>query len=143
MEDCNGLPTPTKVEAPLLTDVNSSEAKRDWPNSYASVIGMMLYLASNTRPYISFAIHQCARFTHDTKVSHKTAVKDISGLLFDAKYNIIPITEAYELVQYLLSSEPFTSVPRYASTLVGVGNPLQCSIPVDYKTLWMNPVLQN
>ena len=24
MEDCNGLPTPTKVEAPLVTDVNGS-----------------------------------------------------------------------------------------------------------------------
>ena len=38
MEDCNGLPTPTKVEAPLGTDLNGFEAKRDWPNSYASVI---------------------------------------------------------------------------------------------------------
>ena len=70
MEDCNGLPTPTKVEAPLGTDVNGSEAKRDCPNTYASVIEMMLYLASNTRPDISFAFHQCARFTHNTKVSH-------------------------------------------------------------------------
>ena len=52
MEDCNGLPTPTKVEAHLGTDVNNSEAKRDWPNSYASFIGMMLYLASNKRPDI-------------------------------------------------------------------------------------------
>ena len=60
MEHSNGLPTPTKVEAPLGLDVNGSEAKRDWPNSYASVIGMMLYLASNTRPDISFAVHQCA-----------------------------------------------------------------------------------
>ena len=70
MEDCNGLPTPTKVEAPLGTYLNGSEAKRDWPNSYASVIGMMLYLASSTRPDISFAVHQCAQFTHNTKVSH-------------------------------------------------------------------------
>ena len=58
MEDCNGLPAPTKVEAPLGIDVNGSEAKRDCPNIYASVIGMILYLASNTRPYISFAVHQ-------------------------------------------------------------------------------------
>ena len=70
MEDFNGLPTPSEVEAPLGTDVNGSEAKRDSANSYASVIGMMLYLASNTRPDISFAVHQCARFTHNTKVSH-------------------------------------------------------------------------
>ena len=27
MDHCNGLPTPTKVEAPLVTDVNGSEAK--------------------------------------------------------------------------------------------------------------------
>ena len=57
MEHCNGLPTPTKVGAPLVTDVNGSEAKRDCPNSYASVIGMMLYLASNTRPDIFFVVH--------------------------------------------------------------------------------------
>ena len=35
MEHFNGLPIPTKVEAPLGTDANSSEAKRDWTNSYA------------------------------------------------------------------------------------------------------------
>ena len=66
MEDCNGLSTPTKVEAPLEKDVNGSEANRDWPNSYASVIGVMLYMASNTRPDISFAVHQCAQFTHNS-----------------------------------------------------------------------------
>ena len=49
MEQCNGLLTTTKVEAPLGTDANGSEANRDWPNSYAYVIGMMLYLTSNTR----------------------------------------------------------------------------------------------
>ena len=81
MEHCNGLPTPTKVEAPLETDENGYESKRDWPNSYASFIGMMFYLASNTRPDISFALHQCARFTHNTKSSHETAVKRICRYL--------------------------------------------------------------
>ena len=47
MENSNGLPTTTKVDAPIGTDANIYEAKRDWPNSYVSVIGMMLYLASN------------------------------------------------------------------------------------------------
>ena len=50
MEHSNGFPTPTKVEAPLGTDGNGYEAKRDWTSSRASFVGMMLYLASNTRP---------------------------------------------------------------------------------------------
>ena len=57
MDNCNGLPTPTKVEAPLGTEANVYEAKIDWPNSYSYVIGMILYLESNTRPDISFAVH--------------------------------------------------------------------------------------
>ena len=77
MKYCNGFPTPTKVEAPLGTDKNGSEAKRDWTNSYASVIGVMLYMASNTIPDIFFAVHQCAQFTHNTKASHDMAVKRI------------------------------------------------------------------
>ena len=32
MDHSNGLPTPTKVEAPFGTDKNGYEAKRDWPN---------------------------------------------------------------------------------------------------------------
>ena len=68
MDHCNGLPTTTKVESPLGTDGNGYEAKRYWPISYPSFIGVMLYLESNTRPDISFCVHQCARFTHNTKV---------------------------------------------------------------------------
>ena len=60
--------------------------------------------------------------------------------MFDTRYNSIPIKEAYGLVQSLLASEPFTSAPIGASALVGVVNPLQFSIPVDSKTLWINPV---
>ena len=87
MEDFNGLPTPTMVEAPLGTDKNGFEAKRDWPNSYASVIVMILFLASNTRLYISFAVHQCAWFTHNTKLSHETYVKRICRYLQGTKDN--------------------------------------------------------
>ena len=85
MDHCNGLPTPTKVEAPLLTDSNGSEAKRYWTNSYDSVIGMVLYLESNKRPDISFAVNQCAQFTHNTKASHNTAVNRICRYLQGTK----------------------------------------------------------
>ena len=59
---------------------------------------MMLYLASNTIPDISFAVHHCARFTHNTKVSNETAVKRIcryiqgtkdNGLLFNTSNKLV------------------------------------------------------
>ena len=85
MEHCNGFQTSTKVETPLGKDANGSEAKRYWPSSYDYVIGMMLYLASNTRPDISFAVHQCARFTYNTKASNEMNVKRICRYLQGTK----------------------------------------------------------
>ena len=79
MVDCNAKSTPTKQDAPLGSDLNGELAKREW--NYASVIGMMLYLAANSRPDISFAVHQCARFTHNTKASHEEAVLRICRYL--------------------------------------------------------------
>ena len=98
MDHCNGLPTPTKVDAPLGTDANGSKSKRDCPKSYASVIGMMLYLASNTRPDISFDVHQCARFTHNTKASHDIAEKRICQYLQGTKDNGLVFNPSKKLV---------------------------------------------
>ena len=98
MEHCNGLVTPTKVEAPLGTDNNGYETKIDWPNSYASVIGMMLYLESNTRTDISFTIHHCDWFTHNTKESHKTSVKRICRYLQGIKDNGLVFNPSKKLV---------------------------------------------
>ena len=89
MEHCNGFPTPTKVEAPLGTYVNGYEDKRDWPNAYSSVIAMILYLTSNTRPDISFSVHHCDWFTPNTKASHKTSVKRIFWYLQGTKDNCL------------------------------------------------------
>ncbi len=36
---------------------------RDHTGTYSSLIGMLNYLASFTRPDIAFGVHQCARFT--------------------------------------------------------------------------------
>ena len=85
VENCNGFPTPIKVEAPLGTDVNGSEDNIYWTNSYDYVIGTVLYLESNIRPDISFAAHQCYRFTHNIKVSHETPVKRICWYLQGTK----------------------------------------------------------
>ena len=72
MMDCNAKSTPITPDAPLGSDLNGKLAKREW--NYASVIGMMLYITANSKPDISFAVHQCAKFTHNAKASHEDAV---------------------------------------------------------------------
>ena len=72
MSNCNSKMTPTKVIAFLDTNINGQPPKQEW--DYASVVGMLLFLASYSRLDISFAVHQCARFTHCTKASHEEAV---------------------------------------------------------------------
>jgi hypothetical protein len=42
---------------------------------------MMMYLSSNSRPDIAFAVHQAARFTHCPRKSHETALKRIAKYL--------------------------------------------------------------
>ena len=41
------------------------------------MVGMLLYLSTNTRPNISYAVSQVARFSHNPKKSHVSAVKTI------------------------------------------------------------------
>jgi hypothetical protein len=46
---------------------------------------MLLYLSTNSRPDICFAVSQVARFTHSPKQSHATAVKTIVRYLFGTR----------------------------------------------------------
>ena len=78
--DATGLKdaNPNKVPAAsdtLGTDPDGAPFNAAW--SYPSVVGMLLYLTTNTRPDIAFAVSQVARFTHNPKESHATAVKMI------------------------------------------------------------------
>ena len=66
--------TPTNQEA-LGKDVDGPPMSDKW--SYRSIVGMLLYLSTNTRPDIAFAVSQVARFNNDPKQLHATAVKTI------------------------------------------------------------------
>ena len=64
---------------PLVKNVDG-----ELPNgtySYASVIGMLQYLHSHSRPDITFAVSQCARFVHHTRLSHEIALEHIGRYL--------------------------------------------------------------
>lgn len=74
MKDCNLATTPATSQ-PLGSDVQGERFNESW--SYASAVGMLMYLANNTRPDIAYSTHQCARFTHAARKSHGLAVKRV------------------------------------------------------------------
>ncbi len=74
MNQCKPNEVPTRCD-PLGLDPEGPAMKDAF--SYPSIVGMLLYLSSNTRPDIAFAVSQVARFTHNPKESHSTALKVI------------------------------------------------------------------
>ena len=74
MTKCSGKSTPAAAD-PLGSDKLGEDFDEEW--SYPAAVGMLLYLSSNTRPDIQFAVHQVARFSHCPKKSHAQAVKRI------------------------------------------------------------------
>ena len=74
MNDCRGVPTPA-IDKPVGADKEGDPFDEHW--EYSSVIGMLMYLAANSRPDIAYSVHQAARFTHAPRDLHATAVKQI------------------------------------------------------------------
>ena len=60
MEQCNKAKNPAATTN-MGIDKDGEPFHEDW--EYASVVGMLIYLANNSRP----AVNQCARFTHCPK----------------------------------------------------------------------------
>jgi hypothetical protein len=75
LEDSKEKSTP--AEAKLIGKDENGMQCAETP-SYPSVVGMMMYLASNSRPDIAYAVHSCARFSHSPKRSHEIALKQIA-----------------------------------------------------------------
>jgi hypothetical protein len=78
LTDARERSTPADVKS-LGKDENGEPCSEPW--SYASVVGMMMYLASNSRPDIAFAVHSCARFTHCARRIHEKGLKRIARYL--------------------------------------------------------------
>jgi hypothetical protein len=88
--DSLGLTDAKPVSTPAVTILhkdNDSDPHDQWRFNYRSVIGMLNYLANNTRPDISFAVHQCARFSHAPQQVHAEAVKRIGRYLIGTSKN--------------------------------------------------------
>jgi histone deacetylase 1/2 len=78
LDDSHEKSTPAEVK-PLGKADDGEPCSEPW--SYTSVVGMLMYLASNSRPDIAFAVHSCVRFTHCPKRVHEKALKRIGRYL--------------------------------------------------------------
>ena len=85
-------PTPALLTKVLQPDDDGRPF--DGSFHYRSVIGKLNFLEKSTRPDIAYAVHQCARFMENPKMSHGHAVKHIGryllgtrdhGMIFDPK----------------------------------------------------------
>ncbi len=74
MSDCNPNSTPTTLHT-LGSNKEGQPMTEAW--NYRAICGMLLYLSTNTRPDIAFAVSQVCRFSNAPKKSHATAVKTI------------------------------------------------------------------
>jgi hypothetical protein len=61
----------------ILHSFIPDDSPRQYSWSYRQLIGVLNYIASTTRPDISFAVHQCARFSNKPTRTHELAVKRI------------------------------------------------------------------
>jgi len=66
-----------------------------------SVVGKLNYIAQNTRPDISFAIHQCARYSAQPTALHELAVKQIGRYLLATHDNGIIMHHNFKLDMYV------------------------------------------
>ena len=82
MKDCNTKSTPCN-QTPLGTNPDGDPVTGKF--EYASAVGMLMYLSSNSRPDIQYAVHQCARFTHFPKKTHEGATLQICRYLQGTK----------------------------------------------------------
>ena len=84
--------------------------KEAW--NYRSIIGMLLYLSTNTRPDIAFAVSQAARFSNNPKQSHATAVKTIVRYLVGTKNKGTIVTPTGQLDIQLYVDADFAGLHR-------------------------------
>ena len=71
--------TPAEAK-PLTRDEDCEPCQGSF--SYASVVGMILYLAGHMRPDIAYAVNCCTRFMFALKLVHEVALKRIGRYLY-------------------------------------------------------------
>jgi hypothetical protein len=75
---------PTPVGKPLLSkDLEGKDRQLGW--NYRTAVGMYQYLQANSRPEISMAVHQTARFCNQPMRCHERAIMRLGRYLLHTK----------------------------------------------------------
>lgn len=80
MGDCNSVSTPAEPGLKLSLNMSpqtDKEVEEMKQIPYKEAVGALLYLSTTTRPDISYAVGQVAKFNHNPGVQHWKAVKRI------------------------------------------------------------------
>ena len=83
------------MKAPLTKDMDGDPCSEYFV--YASIVGMLLYLAGNSCPDIHYSLIQVARLTLCPKRSHESGLKLIDRYLFVTRNKEFIITRTYDL----------------------------------------------
>ena len=103
--DENSTPQGTPcMKAPLVKDEDGDPP--DGSFSYSSVVGMLLYLANNTRPDLAYSVHCAARFSFCPKKSHEQALKRIGKYLKGTRDKGMVITPNANLKELKVDAFP-------------------------------------
>ena len=93
-DQSSGKSTPC-MKKPLTKDEKGDPPHESY--SYASIVGMLLYLAGHTRPDISYSVNCAARFTFCPKRSHEAALKHIGRYLLKTRDKGLVLTPSDDL----------------------------------------------
>ena len=80
--DANSSSTPV-AKGLLHRDLAGKPRKYSW--KYRTAVGMLSYLQNSTRPEISMATHQTARFSNSPMLSHEKSIMRIGRYLLDTR----------------------------------------------------------
>jgi len=144
LQDSSSKETPAEKGC-LTKDLDGPPKSESW--NYRSVVGMLMYLATNSRPDISFAVNQCARFSNDPRRIHEKALKRIGRYLKGTKDRGMIMKPDPELAMDMFADADFaglftkeeahdpSSVRSRAGWIVTLGG-----VPVTWKSKLMQEI---
>jgi transposase InsO family protein len=122
------IATPMDANTHLIKAPSTHTASQPEITYYQSIIGSLMYAANGTRPDISFAVNQLARYSGNPDTTHQTALKRVlrylrgtlsHGLTYTGTGNDQPSLVSYSDADYANDQDDRLSVSGYAVMFCG------------------------